>query len=306
MRLQNLDLNLLFALQAVLDERHVTRAGQRLGLSQPAMSDALRRLRRHFDDELIVREGNRYELTPFGLVLRSRVADAVSAVENAFAARWTSETPRAYTLLSTGNGVLNVVRPLMDDLREQSVDLQLRMVDLPGLAARPDWLAAADGVLAAKEFGDSFPSIDLYTDQWVVISAVGHDTAITMEDLATRPLAVMGDSQGGHSPALNRLHRLGVDPRIEIIGEDFLTLPHLVTDSDRIALMPRRLAAKYAFLVDLHACPFDAPELVETFWWHPSRTADPGHLWLRDQITATARRLAQEQFDLESPKGPAA
>src|SRR5688500_10858331 len=82
--LRNLDLNLLPTLDALLRERNVTRTAEQLGLSQPAVSASLGRLRRHFGDELLHRTGNRYELTPLALQLRSRTESALHGVHRVF------------------------------------------------------------------------------------------------------------------------------------------------------------------------------------------------------------------------------
>src|SRR5687768_1422083 len=82
--LASLDLNLVVALRALLEERNVTKAGRRVGLSQPAMSAALARLRRHFDDDLLSRAGGHYELTALGLALLDRTAAACDLLERVF------------------------------------------------------------------------------------------------------------------------------------------------------------------------------------------------------------------------------
>src|SRR3978361_971833 len=87
MRLANLDLNLLVSLDALLDQRSVTRAPQQLGLSQPALSASLARLRRHFGDELLARSGNEYRLTPLAAQLKSRVRLGLAGLEGVFAAQ---------------------------------------------------------------------------------------------------------------------------------------------------------------------------------------------------------------------------
>ncbi|MFE1349776.1 LysR family transcriptional regulator, partial [Streptomyces sp. NPDC058757] len=84
MNLARLDLNLVVALRALLEERNVTKAGLRVGLSQPAMSAALARLRKHFDDELLSRVGSQYELTALGQVLLDRTATAYDVLERLF------------------------------------------------------------------------------------------------------------------------------------------------------------------------------------------------------------------------------
>ena len=84
MSLSGLDLNLVLSLRALLEERNVTRAGQRVGLSQPAMSAALARLRRHFDDDLLSRVGKQYELTALGRALLNRTSTACDLLERVF------------------------------------------------------------------------------------------------------------------------------------------------------------------------------------------------------------------------------
>ncbi|MPY80022.1 MAG: LysR family transcriptional regulator, partial [Actinophytocola sp.] len=85
MNLANLDLNLLVSLDHLLRERSVTRAAESMGLSQPALSASLARLRRHFGDPLLTRVGNRYELTPLAVHLRRRTETALAGVERVFA-----------------------------------------------------------------------------------------------------------------------------------------------------------------------------------------------------------------------------
>ena len=86
MQLQNLDLNLIISLEALLTERSVSRAADRLGRSQPSLSAALARLRRHFSDELLARVGNHYELTPLGAQLRPLCVTALATAERLFSA----------------------------------------------------------------------------------------------------------------------------------------------------------------------------------------------------------------------------
>src|SRR6185437_4041959 len=87
-KLANLDLNLLVSLDALLAERSVSRAAERLGLSQPSLSASLARLRRHFRDELLARIGNRYELTPLAAQLAEQTTGALAAVARVFADEW--------------------------------------------------------------------------------------------------------------------------------------------------------------------------------------------------------------------------
>jgi DNA-binding transcriptional LysR family regulator len=113
--LASLDLNLVVALRALLEERNVTNAGRRIGLSQPAMSAALARLRRHFDDDLLSREGGRYELTALGLALLDRTANACDLLERVFTSQADFDPTREeheFTLIATDPGDLRITLKL--------------------------------------------------------------------------------------------------------------------------------------------------------------------------------------------------
>ena len=115
MNLANLDLNLLVTLDALLEQRSVSKAAEQIGLSQPAVSAQLARLRRHFGDDLLARFGNQYRLTPLAIQLRSRVRTAVTGVERVFAAEPDfnpASTSREFSLVMSDYGVA-VLGPLL-------------------------------------------------------------------------------------------------------------------------------------------------------------------------------------------------
>src|SRR5689334_14098640 len=150
MRTASIDLNLLAALDALLAERNVTRAGRRLGLSQPAMSEALARLRRHFGDELLVRVGNRYELTPLAVGLVDRVQAAVAGVERVFSAAPEfdpADSTREFTLLVSDYATSVLGPPLAAAFARSAPHARLRLCphrpeDVTGAAER---LRGVDG-----------------------------------------------------------------------------------------------------------------------------------------------------------------
>ncbi|WP_460073082.1 LysR family transcriptional regulator [Streptomyces sp. YKOK-I1] len=301
MRLHSLDLNLLIALQALLDERHVTRAGQKIGLSQPAMSDALAKLRRHFADELLLRQGNLYELTPLGLILRERVAESVDSVERIFRVRSDFDpatSDRTFTVIATSNGLGVFVRPLTNQLREVAPGVRVKVRELVSIGETEPALRAADGLLAPRGFFTGYPVMDLYHDEWVCIRATDRDEEdqpLTLADLAERPWVVAGDQPQARNPAMRHLGSLGVEPRVEVVVEDFLGLPLLVAHTDRIAVLPGRLAALFARYEGLGVArlPFSADPLTEAFWWHPTHARDTGHMWFRQLVRSVAQTLAE-------------
>src|SRR6266699_4979020 len=124
-KLANLDLNLLVSLDALLQERSVSRAAARLGLSQPSLSGSLARLRRHFGDELLSRVGNRYELTPFALELAEKAAIALASVTRVFVSESDFDPARAereFAVMISDYAITVLGPPLTTLLLERAPD----------------------------------------------------------------------------------------------------------------------------------------------------------------------------------------
>lgn len=299
--LRNLDLNLLPTLDALLRERNVTRTAEQLGLSQPAVSAALRRLRRHFGDELLNRTGNRYELTPLAQQLRSRTEAALDGVHRVFDASpafdpATSE--RQFTLMISDYAMAVLGERLASRLATEAPGVRLRMtqtvttvVDQPMEALR-----SIDGLLLPHGFLSDIPVTDLYEDTWVCVVAADNDRvgdALTMEEVATLPWVVMWDLPTAFAPAARQLSMMGVEPRVEMTVDSFLAVPFLLAGTDRIAVLQRRLVERLAATarVRMLPCPWDVVPLKEAMWWHPSFRPDPGHQWLRSTLRSVGAEL---------------
>ncbi|MFC8721864.1 LysR family transcriptional regulator [Kitasatospora sp. NPDC057198] len=298
MNLATLDLNLLPALRALLEERNVTRAGRRLGLSQPAMSAALARLRKHFGDELLTRSGNSYAPTPLGTALLTMTGPACDLLERVFTCQASFEpatAEREFTLLTSdyaaavfGAGLARAVHAEAPGIRLRFQQVGPTLVD-----SITDFLGSADGLLLPHGVITGYPSLDLYTDRWVCLVADDHPEvagALTLDDLARLPWAVY---QRAHdAPATRQLALLGVEPRVEVSVGTFQLLPAMVAGTRRVALIQARLAA----LLGPHSgvrtlpCPFDPVPLTEALWWHPLHTQDAAHQWLR----GTAARVGDD------------
>ncbi|GLZ55778.1 LysR family transcriptional regulator [Actinomycetospora sp. NBRC 106378] len=290
-RLVNLDLNLLLSLRALLAERNVTRAAAALGLSQPAVSAALARLRRHFGDELLTRVGNRYELTPLAVRLVDRTEAAVAGIERVFSAAPDFDpaaTTREFTLLVSDYATTVLGAPLAATFARAAPAARLRLCphrpeDIVGAADR---LRAVDGLFIPHGFIDDLPFLDLYEDHWVVLVAASNprvgDT-VTLDDLAALPWVTVYHRPTAFTPAAQQLRAHGIEPRAQVVVESFHPIPELVAGTDRVALVQGRLAARLRPDDGVRAlpCPFTTTPLVEAFWWHPMYDADPAHRWLR-------------------------
>lgn len=248
MNLARLDLNLVVALRALLEERNVTRAGQRIGLSQPAMSAALARLRRHFDDELLARVGGHYELTALGQVLLDRTATAYEVMERLFASQAdfdpSSET-REFNLVASDYAVAVFGTELARVVHEEAPGIRLRFTQPPTTVVddTATLLSTTDGLLMPHGVISDFPATELYEDSWVFLVADDHpsvDDRLTRNDLGRLPWVTYQRTYD--APAVRQLGMLGIEPRVEVSVDSFLLLPLLVAGTRRIALMQARLA----------------------------------------------------------------
>jgi DNA-binding transcriptional LysR family regulator len=300
-RLVNLDLNLLLSLRALLTERNVTRAAAALGLSQPAVSAALARLRRHFGDDLLVRVGNRYELTPLALRLVERTERAVGGIEEVFSAAPDfdpASTAREFTLLVSdyATSVLGVPLAAALAARAPCARLVLRPHSPEDVVGAAERLRPVDGMVMPHGFIDELPYLDLYEDRWVVLAATDNariGEAVTLDDLAALPWVTIYHRPTAFTPANLQLRTLGIEPRAQVVVESFLPVPDLVAGTERVALVQARLAARLGpdAGVRVLAPPFDVGPLLEALWWHPVHDTDPAHTWFRGLVAEVAAGL---------------
>ncbi|GLY88829.1 LysR family transcriptional regulator [Actinoallomurus iriomotensis] len=298
MNLASLDLNLLVALRALLEERNVTRAGRRIGLSQPATSAALARLRHHFADDLLVRVGNGYELTPLGAALVVPCATACGLLERLFTSRAEFDPatePREFTIIASDYAVAVFGAALARALHAAAPASRLIFQQVgPEIVENTDaTLSAVDGLLTPHGVVSGFPTVELYRDEWTCVIADDHPDVgdrLTMDDLARLPWVVY--QRPYDAPAARQLGMLGLEPHVEVSVQNFQLLPGLVVGTRRIALIQRRLAQLLAptAAVRILPCPFEAVPVNEALWWHPVHTQDAAHIWLRE----TAARVAAD------------
>lgn len=299
--LRNLDLNLLTSLEALLREQNVTRAAERLGLSQPAVSAALGRLRRHFNDELLHRDGNRYELTPLAERLLPPTEAVLQGVRRVFDATpdFDPATSEREFVLHMSDYALTVLGdPLSQVLAERAPGIRVRF--LPNSAEIVDGaretLRTCDGIVIPRGFIADVPSLPVFEDEWVCVVSRGNERVggeLTMDLLAELPWVLSYHRPTAYTPASRQLRLLGVEPRAQMIVEGFVAVPFLVAGSDRVAVLQSRLAHRFADAAGIRilACPWDTPPVRESMFWHPQNRADPAHGWLRDVLGEAGRRV---------------
>jgi DNA-binding transcriptional LysR family regulator len=299
--LASLDLNLLVSLDALLQQRSVTKAAAQMGLSQPALSASLARLRRHFGDELLTRVGNEYRLTPLALQLRGMARAALTGVERVFTAQPEfdpASSTREFNLLVSDYAVAVLGDTIASLLAEEAPNARLRLTANSPFAvdSAHQLLLSTDLLVLPHGFVSDLSHRDLYRDEWVCVVAADNEAVgeqLTVENLETLPWVVTFHGPTAATPAARQMRMRGIELNVQVVTENFLTVPSLVAGSRRIALLQRRLVELLPLNIGLRQLPppVEVGQLVEAMWWHPVYEDDPEHRYLRDVI-ARATELA--------------
>lgn len=294
----SLDLNLVPVLRALLEERNVTRAGNRVGLSQPATSAALGRLRRHFDDELLRRSGNGYALTPLGTTLLDRAGTAHDVLERIFDTHTRFDPATAegeVSFLASDYALAVFGEPLSRALHAEAPGLRLRFdrITTSAVDEIATTLAGTDGVFLPHGYLPDHPHLDLHEDRWLCLVAADNPEVgerLERAHLERLPWVALHHHREHAASALGNLAMHGIEPRVTAVVEHFQAVPSLVAGTDRLALVQERLAHRIAPTADVRVleCPVALAPLKEALWWHPTHQADARHQWLRDLVARVA------------------
>ena len=296
--LRNIDLNLLRALQPLLEERHVSRAAKRSFLSQPAMSRALDRLRDAFGDPLLVRSGRAYERTPRGeRVLREIETimgrlDAIVHDEEFTPAR----SRERFRLAMTDHGSTILLPTLLQRLRKEAPHSEL-VLSAVGPQTFDDVAAGRiDLKLCAEEVPPALESEVIFNLDFVCLVGSGQlvrTRRFTLKQYLQLPHAMIltGD---GHQAMVDRpLAQLGLKRRVALRIPFFIPAVFAAAQTDLILTVPRTLAKITAPMAGLRM--IEPPREIKAFpyfmSWHPRLTSEAAHVWLREQVRAAAQTI---------------
>jgi DNA-binding transcriptional LysR family regulator len=293
--------SLLFALEALLTERNVTRAGRRVGISQSAMSGTLARLRALFKDDLLVPVGRQLVPTPLAEELLHPVRQAIEQIESVFAYRSgfdPTREKRSFIVAASDYATLLLLPRLVARLADDAPGISLRF---RYLIPDPITLVAentVDFVIMPFEMGKHLEGDPLFVDQWVCAVWSKHPSIgrrITKQQYLTLPHATLSISAilDTASIADHHLHEFALKRHISISTESFLLSLFALRRTSAIAIVPRRLAelVKDFAEIKLLKPPFDLPDLRETVFWNRRNDASPSHRWMRSLLIDVARGL---------------
>ena len=303
MNIASLDLNLLRVFNALMQERSVTRAGERIGLSQPAVSSALNRLRHLVGDQLFVREGNTMVPTPRAIALGGPVRDAMASIDTVFSeiSSFDPETARGtFRILGSDYFSTMLMPSLSVRVRGQAPNVLLQFLD-GGPRAMPHILSEGtiDLALAPPQAVPDWAAFQfLFKSRLVLVARRDHSglsdagvhpgDVVPMDLFCTLPQAICS-TDGGLSTALDALLH-AQERRRHVV----LTMPHFhalalaIAEGHVVGSLPVQFARITAptLGLELFELPIGGEELNMGMYWHRRYDNDSAHLWLRNQVRA--------------------
>jgi DNA-binding transcriptional LysR family regulator len=301
MRLEHVsrtDLNLLTALQALLDEGSVTAAARRLGLTQSAVSRALARLRGVFDDDLFVRSGRGVVATRLALELAGPLRKSLADVEALIAQRGLFDPQsarRGFRVAAIDYPQVAVLGPLVRRLTRAApgIDLEVRQ---PSAANDAELETGALDLLLAPRHpsGAGIVWSPLYQDHYVCLLAADNPCRrLTLERYARMPHVLVAPRQRPGGVVDEVLARRGLRRRVAVQVPTFLLVPHILVGTPYVATVPTRIARRLCQGHPLRMTPppIAIPGFTICQAWHEVHRNDPGHRWLRQEVSRAASEL---------------
>jgi DNA-binding transcriptional LysR family regulator len=290
---EDVDLNLLRVFDAVLRERAVTAAAARLGLTQPAVSNALARLRTLLGDALFVRTPAGMAPTPFARGMAEPVRQALALLESALAhgpGFDPATSTRAFRFYMSDLGQVEFLPALMERVQRLAPGVRLEAVAADvghiGDALGAGALDVAVGFLPA--LGPPIGRLALFRDAYVCLMRSGHPAGSRLTRKKFLEAAhVLVTYRGGHRVIEEALERAGAARRIALRVPHFTVVPMVLERTDLLLTLPARVAHVYEREGRLKTLPppVPIPQAEVAVHWHGRFEADPGNRWLRSQIT---------------------
>lgn len=304
MRFKGLDLNLLVTLDCLLTERNVSRAADKLCLSQSATSGALTRLREYFNDELLIQLGRSMVMTPRATELLPAVRKVLLQVEGTVIKRPEFDpatAKREIRIIASDYMTIAALSEALRMIKTKAPDLSFTLInpaqDPRGMLERGEveFVAMPDVYLSQDH-----PSVHLFSDDyravvWNQNTEVRGDS-ITLTDFLRLRHVIVSYKQSGPSFEGWFIERFGNERMVEVCASSYSSVPFLIVGTQRIALMHRRLAEVFARMMPLKLLkpPVEIPSIHETLQWHVYNDGDECLIWLRNQLIDAMAEPATE------------
>lgn len=301
-QLRKLDLNLLLAFEALMTERSVTRAAERMSVGQPAMSASLARLRTFFNDPLLVREGRSLVPTSRALELFASFQEALDLIDSTL--RTSNDfdpdtAQRTFTIMASDYLLVVLLGPLLAQLDTEAPKVRIIVRPTAADCAEQVNRSRVDLLIRPEEsVAEMLParSARLFDDRLVCAVDAGNSDVgehLTEEQFRTLPLVSYDDGSLVESSIERRFSELGIERVITVGTESLVIQPLVVSGSRLMALIPERLGSYFGARLGIRllAPPYPLAPVHQAMFWAPRADADPAHRWLRERVRRAAATL---------------
>jgi len=291
---KDIDLNLLVVFQHIFESRQISLVARQLGLSQPAVSNALARLRRSFDDELFVRTANGMQPTPRAEQLADSVALALSHItqalnsEDSFDA---ASSKRHFTIAMTDVGEVYFMPLLIEELLQQAPQIQISTVRAGSIDLKTEMESGrVDLAIGAfDDLSDAWYQRRLFRQNYVCMLRQTHPLAgkpLELKEFVAARHLIVASQEEPYISINQRLEKAGIHPHAHFKVPHFVAVPYIVSSNDLLVTVPRKLAERAAapFGLTYVKPPLRLPALQTNLFWHRRYHQDAGNQWLRQFI----------------------
>lgn len=294
MELKDIDLNLLVIFNQLLIERKVSKVAENLGLGQPAVSNALARLRKLFGDELFLRTSSGMQPTPFADQLAESIGYALGMIHGAINVKNSFDpatSKRRFSVGMTDIGEIYFLPLLMEKLEKLAPDVSISTMRNTSInlkdAMEAGHIDLAVGLLPQLKAG--FFQRRLFTQKYVCMFREGHPLdkkkILPSDFFATDHVAIVSAGTG-HGMIDEILDKNSPQRKVRLTVPHFVAVGHILQSTDLVATVPERLAEKMAkpFNLKYVAHPITLPQIAINLFWHAKYHKDPANQWLRGLI----------------------
>lgn len=297
MELGDIDLNLLVVFDRLLAERRVSRVAETLGVTQPAISNALTRLRKLLGDPLFLPTSRGMQPTPFAEAMADPVASGLALIYTAVNQRTSFDaatSTRAFKIAMTDIGEIYFLPGLLKHFQDSAPHASISTVRNTAINLKDEMelgnVDLAIGYLPALKAG--IFQRRLFRHRYVCLFRRGHALArrrVGIAEFSRADHVVVVAAGTGHASVDDLLEKSGVERRIRLTVPHFVAMGHILRDTDLVATVPERLADRLVEPFDLMHCPHPVklPEIAINLFWHAKSHRDPANQWLRDALVHT-------------------
>lgn len=298
LNLRDIDLNLLVVFHELYKERRVAAVAESLGLTQPAVSNALSRLRRMMGDELFLRTGRGMEPTPYATQLAEPIAQALATIRDTLERQLEFDpaaSVRKFTIAMTDLGEIHFLPRLMHRLAEVAPGVTISTVRNTSVVLSDELESGrvdiAFGLLPQLKAG--FFQRLLFRQRYVCLFRKGHPLdkeSMSLEDFESAQHVLVVAAGTGHATVNDAIERRAVRRNVRLSVPHFVALGHILASTDLIATVPERYVRESMapFNLTYLPVPVPVPEFDVNLFWHARFHKEPGNQWLRSLIAELA------------------